>query len=123
MLILTTLFVITLTNGLEISESHQKIVQYPTSTKESYYYTTESEFIDGYSNRKDDLITKQFLQEYRSKNPVVILVDSVEKSYQDASNFLKNLYRISPRAPYINFMLMTFNRSGIVERLSINSRN
>ncbi|RZC40593.1 uncharacterized protein BDFB_000657, partial [Asbolus verrucosus] len=72
---------------------------------------------------KDEEIARKFLQQYKSFNPVILLIDNIQQSHEDAYNFIKNLHKIEPKVENINFMLMKFNTSGASSILETTNNN
>ncbi|KAJ8951950.1 hypothetical protein NQ318_013620 [Aromia moschata] len=61
---------------------------------------------------KDREVAKKFLANYNSIKPVDVLIDDVESSYEDANNFVRAVFEITPNAKNILFTFYKFNSTG-----------
>lgn len=92
-----------------LSPAIEKSEKTPTSITISPEFLSQNTFKP--TDRQIE-IGQRFLQQYHSFKPVLILVDNVKQSHQNAFDFMKTIHQLEPKIQNVNFMLMKFNSTG-----------
>lgn len=65
------------------------------------------------TEKSENTIAEKFFYIYRSNMPVVLLIDMIKESHQDALKFYQDINRLSLNNILLEFFIIKFNTTGI----------